>query len=350
MNYFCTFFDQRYITRGLALVRSLSETTTTNHLWILCMDQPTADCLSRLCGPAVTLLSIEEIAVRDERILAARQDRTLVEFYFTSKAFLCDYILATNQQVDLLTYLDADMYFFGDPSLIRDQMQGYSIGITPHRFPLHLRSSEKYGRYNAGFVSIRRDQEGLACLAWWQDACFAWCHDYIDNDRFADQRYLDRIPERYERVNSIAHRGINCAPWNLAGCTVEHDDRTVRVDGQELILYHFHSLKKKNTVRYDSGFSLYKTTLTRPVREHIYKPYLAVIEREEARLPALPGVKQEIRVPATRYPAPGWFSFAVRTLLLRMLNAARVVIYRSSIRWSSDPSADHVARHARSIQ
>jgi hypothetical protein len=261
-----------------------------------------------------------------------------VEFYFTSKAFLCEHIFATCSDVDLLTYLDADMYFFGDPYEIRTLMQGYSIGLTPHRFPEHLSSSARYGMFNAGFVSFRRDTSGAECLAWWRDSCFAWCHDYVDGNRFADQGYLTLIPDRFRDVLAIAHKGINCAPWNIAGYSVRREGARIMVDDQPLILYHFHSLKKKTSFLYDSNFTLYKTRLTHTVRNAIYRPYLEVIRREERRIAVRDGIL-EIRVHREPQSESRRFIRAMSTFAFRLLNTALSFYYRSHILFLERPGS-----------
>lgn len=282
MNYFCTFFDSRYLARGAALHHSLLAQGAPFHLWILCMDDETYQMLARRSLGNVTLLTVADLEHADPRMRLARQDRSLVELYFTSKSFLCQYILDTHPEVDLLTYLDADVYFFGDPTVIRAEMNNYSVGLTPHRFPGRLKTLERYGKFNAGFVCFRRDSNGLACLAWWRDNCFAWCHDYVDNERFADQRYLDLIPERFEKVRRIEHKGINLAPWNISQYQTTWNGGDVIIDGDPLVLYHFHGLQRVGDSRYDTSSYNYKTSLSATVRNYIYRPYVDVLEKDKS--------------------------------------------------------------------
>ena len=194
------------------------------------MDDETRDVLSAVRLKGVGLLSIDDLGRHDDRLFRAKENRSLVEFYFTSKSFLCQYILDTSPEVDLLTYLDADAYFFGDPAVIWTEMKDYSVGLAPHRFSRRLKTRERYGKFNAGFLCFRNDGIGKECLAWWRDNCFTWCHDYVDDGRFADQGYLDLIPDRFDRVKCIEHRGINLAPWNIAECGCTEAGRITSVE------------------------------------------------------------------------------------------------------------------------
>jgi hypothetical protein len=75
-------------------------------------------------------------------------------------------------------------------------------------------TTTRFGIYNVGWVSVRRCEEGIKALRWWRERCIEWCHDFVDGDRFADQRYLDRLPGLFPHVHVIQHLGANLAPWN----------------------------------------------------------------------------------------------------------------------------------------
>ena len=44
--YFCTYFDHRYLVRGLAMIRSLAAHCPAARVWVLCMDDTTYATLS----------------------------------------------------------------------------------------------------------------------------------------------------------------------------------------------------------------------------------------------------------------------------------------------------------------
>ena len=82
--------------------------------------------------------------------------------------------------------------------------------------PGALADQRRFGIYNVGWVSVRRRDDGIAALRWWRERCIEWCYDRVEGDRFADQRYLDRLPELFAGVHVIEHLGANLAPWNFA--------------------------------------------------------------------------------------------------------------------------------------
>jgi hypothetical protein len=277
MYSFCTYFDHHFLPRGLALYTSLQRHCPAFELWVLCMDRASYDFLNQAGLPEIYPIALEDFERGDERLLEAKGNRTLVEYYFTCTPSLPLYILSHYADVNLITYLDADLFFFADPTPIYDEIGDGSIGIIPHRFPSHLRHLEQNGIYNVGWLSFRRDERGVGCLRWWRERCIEWCYDQVGDGRFADQKYLDKWPALFSGVRVVEHKGADLAPWNLANYDFYHDERGVWVDGQPLIFFHFHGLEQIKDWLYDSNFEKYSARLSAIVLQHIYAPYIGAL-------------------------------------------------------------------------
>ncbi len=291
MYSFCTYFDYRYIIRGLALYQSLRQHCSSFQLWVLCMDSNCYAVLSELRLPNVHLIALEEFEKGDERLLEAKKTRSLIEYYFTCSPSLPLYVLDNNPAVDLITYLDADLFFFANPKPIFDEIGDHSIAIIGHRFPPALSHREIYGIYNVGFVSFRRDENGLACLRSWRSQCIDWCYDRINNERFADQKYLDHWPSTFAGVAVVHHKGANLAPWNIAGYNISSKQNSVWVDDDPLIFFHFHGLKRVHDRLYDPGLSDYNVKPTKIILKKIFAPYMAAISNiNRDLLPVVPEI------------------------------------------------------------
>lgn len=83
MRHYCTYFDHRYLARGLALYGSLARHAQPFTLFVLCLDEPAREALSRLGLPEVQVIALEEFEKGDEALREAKQNRSLVEYYFT---------------------------------------------------------------------------------------------------------------------------------------------------------------------------------------------------------------------------------------------------------------------------
>ncbi len=269
----------------MALYCSLKKHCPCFKLWILCLSHKCYEILSQINLDSVYLIRLEEIEEGDNELLRAKENRSLVEYYFTLTPSLPLYILNHFSEVGLITYLDSDLYFFSDPKPIFDEIGTNSIAIIAHRFSPRLRHLEKVGVYNLGWVSFRRDKNGLGCLQWYRERCNEWCYDRVEGDRYADQKYLDRFEELFDKVYVIQHKGANLAPWNIDNYKISERDKQIWVDDQRLIFFHFHGLKNIFGPLYDSGLGGYGAALPRLVRNNVYKPYLRALRKAEICLP-----------------------------------------------------------------
>ncbi len=274
MHFFCTYFDRYYLSRGLALYRSLHRHCQSFTLWVLCMDELTHEALSRMRLPSVCLISLEDLEQGDERLLEAKQNRSRIEYYFTCTPSLGLYILSHWPHTDVITYVDADLFFFSDPAPIYRELGDGSIGIVSHRFPPHLKNLEMFGVYNVGWVSFRNDQHGLQALRWWRERCLEWCYDHVEDGRFADQKYLDDWPSRFSNVVVLSHQGSGLAPWNLSNYVLRLEENQVLVDSQPLVFFHFHGVQQLTPWLYDPGLAPYGVRLDSALKQGVYAPYI----------------------------------------------------------------------------
>jgi hypothetical protein len=275
MLYFCTYFDSNYLIRGLTLYRSLIRHVAPFRLWVLCFDDLTYEVLQKLALPEVVPISLRNFEEGDEQLLKAKSNRSRVEYYFTCTPSLPLYILRNCPEVDVVTYLDADLFFFSDPSPIYEELGDDSILVVGHRFPPHLKDHERFGIYNVGLLSFRRDNNGLKCLNWWRERCIEWCYDREEDGRFADQKYLDDWPVRFQRVVVLQHKGAGLAPWNWMSYRIRVQNGHTTIDGHPLIFYHFHNLKILNRWLCDPRLSNYRySPMPMVLRRWLYVPYM----------------------------------------------------------------------------
>ena len=284
MYSFCTYFDERYVPQGLALYESLERHCKEFKLWVLCMDEGCFQILEKLALKFLIPVRLEQLEEFAPDLLVAKGNRRSIEYYFTCTPVLPVYIFENNADVNVVTYLDADLYFFDDPKPVFEELSDRSIGIIGHRFPDQLKDHEIFGIYNVGWVSFRRDENALNCLRWWKDRCMEGCDQSLENGRFGDQKYLDDWPTRFKNVAVLEHKGANLAPWNLVKYHLECFGDSFKVDSQPLIFFHFHGLKQLKHIQsiYEPNLICYGATLAlRPLRG-VYGQYLkSLLECED---------------------------------------------------------------------
>jgi hypothetical protein len=290
MSFYCTYFDGGFLSRGLALWYSLKHYEPAAVLYVLALDQTAADCLVALNDPHLRVVPLADLEAADPELLAAKSNRSRVEYYFTLSPGWPLFLLNQKPEIDRLTYLDADLFFFASPTPIFAAMDDAhaSILITEHRFPPWLGHYLKHGRFNVGILSFRHDSAGRACLADWRQRCLEWCHDRLENGRYADQKYLDDWPARFgSAVCLLAARGVNLAPWNWAGYSFTLRPGSVVIDGDPLILFHFARFRAIAGSRLWQSGQLDYGVMPFTLRNAIYSPYwraLVAAEKEIKRL------------------------------------------------------------------
>jgi hypothetical protein len=240
---YCTLFDANYVVRAVALHESLRRHGGAFTLDALCFDDAAADAVMALDLPGFTATSVAALEAADPPLAATRANRSRVEYYFTCTASWVLYLLREHPEWGQVTYLDADLLFFADPAVIFEEMGSADVLIVPHRFPANRIQMEAYGRYNVGLLSFRRSASGQACLEWWRARCIEWCHDRVEENRFADQKYLDEWPERFAGVHVLQNPGAGLGPWNVRGHAVTVEDDAISVDGVPLVFYHYHGFR-----------------------------------------------------------------------------------------------------------
>jgi hypothetical protein len=279
---FCTLFDSGYLFKALALYDSLERHCERFHLTALCFDAEAERLLRLLALPNLTVLPLAELESRDPALAGTKAGRNRFEYCCTATPALPLHLLESRPELEEITYLDADLFFFSSPEPLFAELGDASVLITPHRFPDYLRHYEANGIFNVQFMTFRRDERGLAALRWWHDRCVEWCYLRLEDGKFADQKYLDDWPERFEGVHVLRHPGGGLAPWNLDRHTLTREDGQVLVDGEPLVFFHFHRVRMRVDGRYDWRAHGYLGL--GPAGELVYGPYLAALDAAKRRV------------------------------------------------------------------
>lgn len=280
-NYiYFTYFDSRYLPRGIALLQSLRESHMESEIIILCLDSVCYSYLKSMCLKRVTLIRLEHLENADVELKASKQNRTIIEYYFTLTSCLANYIASHLVSSDdtLLCYVDSDLYFYSAPDKIFDFAKDANIIITPHDFPEHLLHLKRHGLYNVGFIAWRLNQVGRTCIADYRKDCLEWCKDLVDGHRYADQGYLSSWPVRYKRVCSLEKVPINISYWNIGSYLIEYSDGIFYLNGHKLIAWHFSGLVTRDYLHFDLKHRP-EEILGRPdIVQKIYTPYINILK------------------------------------------------------------------------
>lgn len=270
-RFYCTYFDRNYLVRGLVLIRSLREFSGGDwQLFVICMDDESKTLLEKLALPNVTAMSILQIESTDLELVAAKNNRNRVEYLWTTTPAIILWLIDNHPEIDLLTYLDADLCFYSSPEPIFAEFGGDSVLIHEHRYAPELKDMEINGKYNVGLLCFRNDERGRRALRWWRERCIESCHLDIKTGKCGDQMYLNDWPERFPGIHVLKHRGGGVAPWNVDRFTLRRRNGQVLVEDAALIFYHFHSLRILGPETFRLAYRFY---IRADVADLIYRPY-----------------------------------------------------------------------------
>lgn len=318
VRHFCTYFDSNYLLKGLALQRSLRAHSPGAVLHVLALDALAERTLRTLALPDVHVLPLAALETAVPALAAAKADRSLVEYYFTCTSSFVRHLREHAAPGEVLTYVDADLWFLASPEPLFDELAGASVGIIAHRFPEALKHLEDHGIYNVGWLSFADDAPARAVLSDWAGRCLAWCFDRAEDGKFADQKYLDAWPRDFAGVRVLANRGANVAPWNVASHPVARERGAVTAAGVPLVFYHFAAFKRLLPWLFEPSLANYGAALTPGLRAHVYLPYIAECRAIERWLRgAAPGFGKgwgSVR-------RPGWLPMALRLVRGQLLVA-----------------------------
>lgn len=302
MRHFCTYFDKNYLVNGITLYKSLEKYAGDFKLWVLCFDEISFLSLRKLAFPAMELIKISDVECWDDRLLKVKPDRKKAEYFFTSSPFLPSYLFENHKEIDIITYLDADLMFFSDPEPVFKEFEKASIMILRHRFPCWCRHMEIYGIYNLSFLSIRRDKSGIECLEWWKDRCIEWCYDRVEDGKFGDQKYMDDWLTRFQGVVEVKNIGAGLAPWNAGMYSLRSRDGKIYVNSNPLIFYHFHGLRQIKPWLYDPRLARFRSHRDNILKREIYGKYLSEINGALCFLSnVVTGEETKVNMGAIRY-------------------------------------------------
>lgn len=240
MMNFCTLFDSWYLVKGLALYLSLEKVSDDFHLYVMAFDQECYDKLKEMNFSHLTVELWEEWETPE--IKAVKGDRNRAEYCWTCGPSVIYHFLK-HYSLPNITYLDSDLFFLGNPKIAFDEIGTNSVAITEQG--ISEKAEKMYGKYCVQFMFFRNDEDGIAALSWWRDSCVDWCYQRFEEDRFGDQKYLDKFPAKFNNVYVIQNPGVGIAPWNMNRYSYKEEGRVLIKNGKEypIVFFHMHAIK-----------------------------------------------------------------------------------------------------------
>jgi len=244
---FCTIITSDYIHYALALRESLLQFQESVQLYILVSDVEAG------LKEKVQTDYPQTYVIYPDEVCSGGLGKAIYEKYahtytdgfrWSMKPVFMKYILEKHHKNSII-YLDCDIQFFSDYAFLWNLFADYKCILSPHNRSLSAQNDSfnfkmnfTEGIYNGGFFGARKD--ALDVLDWWAEACLFECRVDKENGMYVDQKYLDILPARFEKVYSIKHLGCNVADWNISECKRVKVKEVVKINGvYEIVFIHF---------------------------------------------------------------------------------------------------------------
>ena len=233
--------------------------------------------LSETCS----FVTLDELRQKYPILVSIEASRPRLEFIYALTPFIVKYfqeIFPTSQ----ITYVDADLLFYGKVEVLTNLAAGYDVGITPHRFKEEMRHLEKFGRYNVGLVQFNETEGSQRVLDFWIKACVESTSTVVSPNVFGDQKYLDSFQE-YGAIFVFDSPGVNAAPWNTDVVLFDEDENYISVKNEQLYFFHFSGLKIFKRFAMLS-YIYYEWKPDKSVKNHVYRKYILKVISVEMKL------------------------------------------------------------------
>jgi len=269
-EHFVTLFNSDFLPLGLTLYNSLVSHAQPFHLWVICMDETVEERLKTIGLPNLTTIPLKDIETKE--LLDVKPTRTIGEYCWTITPFTPKAVFDRDTNVERVTYIDADLFFFDDPQILLKEFEKSKkhVLITEHAYAPEYDQTLRSGRFCVQFMTFRRTIESCNVMKWWQDRCVEWCYAHGEDGKLGDQMYLDRWPELFgDSVHILKQVDKTLAPWN-----VSYFERKLG-GGLNPVFYHFEGLRitKPNKIQLYSSYKIGKRGL------NLYTVYISVLKK-----------------------------------------------------------------------
>ncbi len=242
-RFFCTMFDENHLLRGLALIASIKRHGGSDaQVFVLCADEISHMALGKLGDPQVILLRLTEVDDTSLRTEAEAAGRSFAEYLKSIPALLLAKILKLNPHIDLLTYVDANVFFCSSPEPLYNELGNDTLLVVSA--PNATESTTPL--YSGAFLCIKNTSAGAEILTFWQKRSRELLHERSSPSAVPLQGNLPLTDcaDRFKGIIVSKHPGLVMAPATLTKHALHAGaSGHPQIEGRDLILCHLSGLK-----------------------------------------------------------------------------------------------------------
>ena len=199
---------------------------------------------------------IEDLHIENLQQLAFKYD--IIEFSTSLKPFIANHLLKMHEKI---IFFDPDTFLFNNIDSILNLLDKEEIIVTPHYTTPQKRGTElsqsdvalmRFGSFNLGFFAIKRSDESIRFLKWWDEICQDLCYLETQFGIATDQKWVSIAPCFFPSLYISFDLGLNVAFWNLHERTITHgsQEQSYKINHKfDLIFFHFSSFNEMEPLK-----------------------------------------------------------------------------------------------------
>lgn len=257
---------------------------------VLFLGSSGSDFVSVLRSRGVNVYLEDSFLAENPELLSQWHLKTRAEQIFTLGPLFLNKILAGLPINSWAFYVDSDVFMYSD---IQTDLclEGKDLVLVPHNHSWwNKRRLSKYGYFNVGIVGLKSSQVGMRAADTWAKLVKQWCFDRAEGDKYADQKYLERLALTYPSQTEQPSREYHLAPWNSSFLRITRtEDGMIKIRNRKSVVsFHFQGLRKSGSY-WILGHLPYFGLASKSLINHVYVPYVRAVEKNESSysLPSL---------------------------------------------------------------
>ena len=244
-----TIASANYFAQVQILIDSLAKTNPSWDRYFGVVDD-VDDELIKACEGRCNIIEMTEIDIPNLNDMKFRYD--IMELNTAIKPFVLLHLL---KSYDRVVYMDPDICVYKELTAVNKAFdEGYEFVVTPH-FTDYWEMDDKHpnepdilmaGTYNFGFFAAANCDAARKVIGWWADKLKTLCINKQAEGIFVDQKWMDLLPGRHDKVFILRDSGYNTAYWNLSHRRATYENGEYYFNGDPLVFFHFSGFNPRN--------------------------------------------------------------------------------------------------------
>lgn len=242
-----TLSDENFSPRTLAMAKSLKSFEKDAKFFFFHFDDISDEQLEIFTKNGIEPSSVRRF-LGEDLFTSLSDSRQYIELMWTLPSIISSALISEYLNTDFtdVVYLDADLFFFGSPAQIWQEIPPNKISIVRHNFSSRLEEEfPESGEFNVSWVSFPTTIEGAQCASEWATNCTLLCPStptHLNGKLvYGDQLYLEEWPAKYgDSLHIINNVGAGVAPWNYENYLIS-ETFPITINFTPLVFFHFSS-------------------------------------------------------------------------------------------------------------